>query len=327
MDFLKNNLFYVILVAGILVISVPSFILASQRQESIRKAISDANTVLTGIQMKVKNLKPVTKTALDEAQRFKKEWEAQRTKAHELLRQADRHMDEDFLVPPAKSGLTPDPIEYRNAYNSSYDGMVQALVKANLLNAKKPAFSSKAYFAERLPTPEEIRISQKQYWILKELAAAFASSDSLVKEIDAVMLDINPASSDAANQPDETGRFWVYPIRMDFRIDFRSFPLFLEKLLEGKDVMFFVDSFTVSRAFDESKPVYAPIVAVTLYCQVWDYISTSFEEKNLKDWLAARGKKGGAAAPAPAAGRGPASGRTPARRTAPAEPESEGSGG
>lgn len=323
MDILKKNLFYVILIAAVLVISVPSFILASQRQEKIKKAMSDADNKLDGLRKIVKNLKPVNTKALQEADKFSEQWEAQRARAHELLKQANKHMDDDFLVAPDKPNGTPDPAKYRAAYSAGYDALVKSL--GRLMDGKKGKFSTKATFV-MLPTPDQIQISQKQFWILKELAATLADPDCALKDVSNVSLDFVPNVEGVANQPDDSGRFWIYPIRIDFRIDFRAFPLFLQKLVDNQNVMFFVDAFTITRSFEESKPVYVPIVAVTLYCQAWDYINVAneFEKNNLNAYKGKSGK--GVGKPAGRGGAPAAPAAAPAKTSAPAAPaESAGS--
>ena len=64
MDFLKNNLFYVILVAAVLVVSIPSFILATRRQEQVTKALADARSQLNIVKVTFARLEPVSEAAL-----------------------------------------------------------------------------------------------------------------------------------------------------------------------------------------------------------------------------------------------------------------------
>jgi hypothetical protein len=289
-----------------ILISVPSFILAAQRQVQIRKAMSDADNRFSGLEKTAKILIPVSGKAIEEAKQFGEAWRARRATVLELLKQANKHMDDDFLVEPDKPNETPDPAKYRAAYSAGYDALVKSF--GPLMDAKRAKFSTKAAFVT-LPTPDEIQISQKQFWILKELAAILTDPECALKDVSSVSLDFVPNVRDVQNKPDDTGRFWVYPIRIDFRIDFRALPILLQKLANNQNVMFFADAFTVNRSFEESKPVYAPIVAVTLFCQAWDYINdaNAFEKKNLETYRAKKSPKGGA----PAAGA-PAPVRTPA---------------
>jgi hypothetical protein len=79
--------------------------------------------------------------------------------------------------------------------------------------------------------------------------------------------------------------FWRYPFSIDFIIDFRNFPVFLEKLVSHKEVLFEAPGFwRIARAFDETKGVYAPHVSVSLYCLAWDFISTDYEKVWLKEF-------------------------------------------
>jgi hypothetical protein len=106
---------------------------------------------------------------------------------------------------------------------------------------------------------------------------------------------------------------------MDLNMDFRTFPILMQKLVENKNITFVPDGFKVSRAFEDTKPVYVPLVDVTLFCQVWDYISTPFEQENLKKFKAAKqAAPGRGAAPA---GRAP---RLPAGDAAALEPAAAG---
>ncbi len=294
MDFLKNNLFYVILVGAVLVISIPSYMLAAQRRGAYEKARSDAVKRVGTLEKSAAKVTVISPLALTEAEQYRKAWEEQRESLHRMLEASDRHMDVDFLIAPPAPGETPDPEQYKIAYKNAYDQLSLQLSKAGLADARTQPLPKAANFENRVPTPAQIRISQKQYWILKELVDLFSDPDSGVKAVTSVTLDYVPNATDALNGPDSTKTFWRFPMRLEFQMDFRYFPVLLEKLLENKNVMLMPDGYFIERAFDPSKPVYVPLVQVSLYCEAWDYISTEFEKKNLEDAEAKKGKGGAA---------------------------------
>jgi hypothetical protein len=104
MDFLKNNLFYVILVAAVLVVSIPSFILASRRQEQVTKALADARSELNKVKASFTRLKPVSDAALKEAEGYRQKWQDQKALILEQVKAANEHLDNDFLGGPVAPG-------------------------------------------------------------------------------------------------------------------------------------------------------------------------------------------------------------------------------
>jgi len=171
------------------------------------------------------------------------------------------------------------------------------------MDSRNSALPSKANFKDRTPSGSDIRISQKQYWIVKELVDLFTAPESGVKSVTSVKLDFVPNAPGALNKPDSRNTFWVYPMSLEFQIDFRDFRVFFEKLLDDKSVLFMPGNYLIERAFDSSKPVYVPFVQVSLYCEVWDYVSTPFEQENLAAYKAKAGGGAGAAAAAAGGGR------------------------
>ncbi len=126
MEFLKNNLFYVILVAAVLVISIPSYILASAREAKHNAAVAAAQTSLNGIKSMADNLKPVAPEALKKADEYQKAWIDLVKTVEDKMSASDTHMDREFLVPAADGGL-PDPAAYKAAYDKAYDELVAKL--------------------------------------------------------------------------------------------------------------------------------------------------------------------------------------------------------
>jgi hypothetical protein len=292
MDILKNNLFYLILVAAVLIVSVPSYILASRRQEHVNKARSDAEALIRGLANSAKRLEPVSEDALELAADYRRGWEEQEAKVFELLQEADAHLDSDFLVPAAE-GKTPDPEQYKAAYNAGYDALSNRLVAARLANPGNSPLPKKANLETRLPTPEDIRISQKQYWIVKEFVDILTDPACQVKSVRNIDIDYVPNQLGMNNKPDPTRTFWVYPALLEFQIDFRTFPVLMQKFLENRNVVFFPETYEITRSFDDTKPVYTPTVAVQIYCPVWDYISTPFETSQLEAYGGEGGKAAG----------------------------------
>jgi hypothetical protein len=305
MDFLRNNLFYVILLAGVLVISVPSYILASSRQDRYKKALVAAEAAIRSVQADVSRLKGVTDESISEANAYRKQWEDQKDKVFEEVRLASKHLNYDFLVAPAKEGDTPAADAYRAAYNTAYDELIGRLVTLKLTDLKTQVLPAKVTFDEKtLPTPDQIRITQKQYWIVKALVDILADPACGIQGVTDVSLDFVPNSPNGTNGPDSTRTFWLYPVIIEVEMDFRSFPVLLQKLLANEDIIFYPLDYDLQRSFDDTKPVYTPTVTMTMYGQVYDYISTPWDTANLDKY---KGPKG--ATKGPGAGTGKKAGK------------------
>jgi hypothetical protein len=298
MEFLKNNLFYVILVAAVLVISIPSYILASAREAKHALAVADAQQKLNIIKNQAERLQPVAPDALKKAGEYQQGWAALVKQVEDMMSASDTHMDREFLVPAADGDL-PDPVAYKAAYGKAYDELVARLVAAKIADADKSPLDRKADWSDRTPAPKEIRVTQKQYWILKELVDMFTDPACHVRHVTSVALDIVPNQAGASNHPYNVdkpaeSKFWVYPVKLDFQIDFRYFNIFLGKLADDDKVMFVTDSYSVARGFSEQDAVYEPVVAVSLYCLVYDYISSDFEKASLAQYKPGTGGAKGA---------------------------------
>jgi len=305
MDFLKNNLFYVILVAAVLLVSIPSYILASQKQARNRQALTIAQGLVDGMKVSVQGLKVYSDAALAAARSYNEEWLKQKNDVVAIVEKTSKHLNDDFLVQPARPGDIPDAEAYKTAYNAAYDKLIARLKG---MYEKEQPLPEKAKFGDKRPTPTQIRISQRQYWIVKELVDLFTDPALGVKAVRSVKLDYVPNRKDGTVTPKNDNTFWVYPMELDFQIDFRTFPVFLQKLIDDPNVMFFPDGYRVARAFDETSPVYVPTVAVVMYCEVWHYISSTsaYDKNELQAYLqkkpaaARRGQPGAPRAPRPA---------------------------
>ena len=226
-----------------------------------------------------------------------KQWEEQKGKVFEEIKLASKHLNYDFLVAPAKEGDMPAADAYRAAYNTAYDELIDRLVTLKLAEAKVPVLPAKVTFNEKaLPTADQIRITQKQYWIVKALVDILADPACKIQNVTDVKLDFVPNAPNATNGPDGTRTFWLYPVMIEVEMDFRAFPVFLQKLLTNQDIIFYPLDYDVLRSFDDTKPVYSPTVSVTMYGQVYDYIDTPWDKANLNNFKAAKGagKAGGA---------------------------------
>ncbi len=299
MDFLKDNLFYVLLAVAVLIVSVPSYIVASGRVNKIRVGQKTADRVLTTWEKKVPNMARVSPEAIKKAEEYKKSFEKEKDAILQELANEDKHLDGEFLVPVQEGGI-PDAEAYKQAYFAAYDELRKRLVAAGLASGEKPVLPGREKWGSSRPTPYAIRVTQKKYWILKALVDVLTDPECGVKSVQSIKLDLDTRNPKGENKPDSGEKFWIYPMSLDFQIDVRDFPVFLEKLSSCKDVFFYVPgNWQMTRAFDETQAVYVPVVAVSLYCEVWDYISTQFERDNLKAY---KKRKAGQARRAPAGG-------------------------
>lgn len=286
MDFLKNNLFYVILLAVVLVVCIPSFILASAREKKASEASDSAGKTVRTIETQVNALKPVSAEAIARAKAYQAAWKEEIAKVRGMMAAADKHLDGDFLVEAGANGL-PAAEAYRTAYYQAFDGLTARLAKAGLLEKSAKPIVGRAYLDEGPPTAYQIRVTQKQYWILDEIVSILTSPECTVIRVTDVRLDAMPNEAVSRSRPDNAkqpgqSNFWVYPLKIDFQVDFRTLPVLFSKFVNDEKICFIPDGYVIVRAFDETQPVYVPVVAVTLYCQVWDYMSTDFE-KSLRD--------------------------------------------
>lgn len=297
MDFLKNNLFYVILIAVVLVVSIPSYMLASSRNLEAKQAESQVASRLRSQQGIVRNLKPVSAAALARAEEFQKEWADQIAKVQSVMKRGDSHLDNDFLIRPPEGKPVPLGEEYKAAYNAAYAELNRRLVAAGLAEVSSSPLPKKVQFGGSIPN-KYIRISQKEYWILKEFVDVLVDPDCHITKVSGVGLDARINADGSLSRPDnmrnpEQSTFWRYPVKFEIQMDFRYFRVFLDKLINNENITFVPDGYKITRAFDESEPIFVPLVAVSLYGAVWDYISTDFELAMLKEVRPARGGGGG----------------------------------
>ncbi|MCD6406051.1 MAG: hypothetical protein J7M19_09510 [Planctomycetes bacterium] len=281
MDFLKDNIFYVLLAVAVLIVSVPSYIVASGRVNKIRVGQKAADLVLTRLEKEVSDIARVSPEVLEKAGEYKKSFEKERAAILQNLADADRHLDGEFLV-PAEGGI-PDGEAYKKAYFTAYGALQKRLVEAGLVGGENSVLPGREKWGSSRPAPYAIRVTQKKYWILKALVDVLTEPECGVKSVQSIKIDLDTRNPKGENRPDGGEKFWIYPMSLDFQIDVRAFPVFLEKMSSYKDVFFYIPgNWEMARAFDETQAVYVPVVAVSLYCEVWDYISTEFERDNLK---------------------------------------------
>ncbi len=282
MDFLKDNLFYVILIAAIIVVSIPSYILGSQRRQEIRRAQQEAETQIRHYRTRAAGVERVDDAALEAARQHRQQFEAEKDAIIDLMARSWRHMDYEFLVEPAAPGELPDAERYKEAYYDAYARLNQRMRDAGLVTTRESPLPQMEDWGPRRPSERAIRVTQKKYWILNALVDVFTDREAGVVSVQRVLLDHVPNEPDTYNRPTADGRFWLYPLRIEFIIDFRHFPVFLEKLINREDVFFEPPGhWKMARAFDESQAVYSPQVSVSFDCRVWDYIQTDFEQANL----------------------------------------------
>lgn len=295
MEFFKDNLFYVILVAAIIVVSVPSYILGSQRRQEIRRVTQQTESKLRQHKVRADSVSIVTDQALEAATAYKKGFAQQKRAIAELMRLSNRHLDRDFLVEPAEPDGTPDGEEYMQAYHKAYDELRQRIERAGLKTTNNsPLPPMDTWPTGKRPNDFAIRVTQKKYWIIKALVDVFTDEDSGVVSVQRVELDNIPNFPGSFNRPTSDKQFWVYPMRIELNIDFRDFPIFLEKLINNEEILFEPPGqWKMTRAFDESKAVYIPLMTVSFDCNAWDYIDTPFEKSNLVEYL--RKQQAGAA--------------------------------
>ena len=296
MDFLKDNLFYAVMIGAVIAVSVPSYVLGAKRREAVRLAMNQAETKIRQLGTRVNKLEKVGDETLERAGEFKKAWNLEKERVLARLLEADRHLDHDFLVPvDAKTGLPP-PEDYKQAYYKAYGSLAGRIQKAGLKSTKKSPLPERENWKTRRPTEFEMRVTQKKYWILKALVDILTDPECGVVSVQQVVLDHVPNAQNVYNRPDGAGRFWRYPVRIEMIIDFQRFPVFMEKFISREDIFFDPPGFwKMVRAFDETKPVYVPQVSVSFYVDVWDYISTKFEKGNREMFRrrAQRENKGG----------------------------------
>lgn len=287
MDFFKDNVFYLILVAAIIVVSVPSYILGSQRRQEIRRVTQQTETKLRRHKVRADSVEIVTDQALEAAREYKKGFEQQKQTIVDLMLRSNRHLDRDFLVAPAEPGGTPDGEKYKQAYYQAYRRLQQRVEQAGLKTTRNsPLPPMDTWPTGRRPGDFDIRVTQKKYWIIKALVDVLTDEDAGVVSVQRVLLDNIPNIAGGFNRPTRDRQFWVYPMRIELNIDFRDFPVFLEKLINNEEILFEPPGlWKMTRAFDESKAVYIPQVTVSFDCNVWDYIETQFERDNLVQYL------------------------------------------
>ena len=291
MDFIKNNLFYVIVAAAVIAIAVPSFLLARAKDGVYKRSLSDANTILGRMESGVTSLENVSENALAEAQAYQQGWKEQLEQARGLMIEKDKHLDEDFLIPVSRPGETPPAEEYKIAYEKAYGDIGERLARTKLTpsSALKDVLPSRANFGEAFPTPDQIRLTQKQYWMVKEIVDVLAKPELSVRNLSKIELSYVPNVTGETNHPDPTGTLWVYPVTLTFEMDFRNFPILLQELINNGNVIFYPTGYKIARAFDESTPQYVPWVKVVMGVEIWEYISTPFDKANLETFKKAAG--------------------------------------
>lgn len=281
MDFLKDNLFYVVLAAAVLVVSVPCYLLGAARADEVRRAQNLAGNRIRTLKKRATTLQKVTPEAKDRAKTYREEHEQQKEKVLNQLRNADRHLDYDFLVEPEKPGGTPPPERYKEVYYNAYRQLLKRL--EGLKTTKKQPLPNREDWGSQRPNQFAIRMSQKRYWILKAMVDILTDPECGVRSVQNIALDMDPRDMNGHNRL--LGGYWVYPMRLEFQIDFRTFPVFQEKLINNEDVFFNPPGvWFMNRAFDDTKAVYVPVVSVSFDCDVWDYVSTPFEKDNAQKY-------------------------------------------
>ena len=281
MEFLKNNLFYVLLVVGVILISVPSHILGSQRSRRVIKAQSKADQELGKLETTVKKMTLVSEDAIKAAEEYNISFKEKLNVVKQRMKKAGEHLDYDFLIAPKKREGVPDAEDYRTVFTTEYNKLAQRIADADLKKGRENPLPLSPVDAE-IPTAKHIRILQKRYWITKELVDAFVDPECGIKSVGLIEVDNYLNAAAASNSPDGAGRFWRYPINLEFEIDIRRYPIFLHRLLNNENVTFYVDMVRIDRDFREDRQVYVPTVSVEIYATVRDYISTEFEKEQLK---------------------------------------------
>lgn len=285
MDFIKNNLFYIILVVVVLAISVPSYVLASRQMSMNTAAVAKGTQEWKRVDGQLKGLKNVTDEAMAASEKFKAAAAADLRKCLEDMKVANRHLDEDFLIPTeirGEFGPIPKKELYKPAYNAKYAELGMELVKAGLVASPRNwVLPPRVDFGQAMPDEVDIRASQKQYWMVKEVVSLLADPECGIKSVTKVALDYAPPSKnpDAKNHADETKAFWIYPMNIDVQMDFRYFPVLLEKMVNDKNLMIYPIAYKVQRTVDETQPVFVPTVAVSLSCEIREYISSPYMMK------------------------------------------------
>ncbi len=294
MDFLKDNLFYVILVVAVIVVSVPCYIFGSQQRIKVSRAQEAASSRLNTLSRDVAKVRLVSKDVLNLAAEYRKGYEDQKAKVIEQVRKANEHLDYDYLVPSEKRRGVPPPEQYKQAYYDAYTELQQRIERAGLKTTKNSPLPPMDDWGAGLPPAFHIRVTQKKYWILKALTDVLTDPECNVISVQRIILDNVPNQKGVQNGPDGSRMFWRYPFTIDFIIDFRTFPVFLEKLIANEEVLFEAPGFwRIARAFDETKGVYAPHVSVSLYCLAWDFIAADYEKDWLKEFEEQRKQGGG----------------------------------
>lgn len=282
MDFLKSNAFYVILAVAVLVVALPSYFLGNQRVQDIRVGQSQAEKSLRGLDRTVDSIKRVSPEAAAAAEEYNAAFAQDRKDVIKVLKERDRYLDYTFLVEPTTPDGVPPGEAYKLAYYAAYDKLKKSLIDSGLSTDEEKPLKARENWKSKTPPAEAIRITQKKYLILKELVDVLTDVECGVMSVQRIALDSVPNGSNAQNRPDSSGMFWTYPMLLDLQIDLSKFPIFLERLV-GNERLFFYPrgNMQITRAFDESQPVYVEKVSVSMYVQVWDYISTDFERQQL----------------------------------------------
>jgi len=286
MDFLKDNLFYVILVAGIIVVSVPSYILGSQRREVVRRAQRQLENKLRMQANRAAQVKIISDEVLAAAREYNEAFKKEKEEIMQALRRSDNHLDRDFLVEPPAPGKVPEGERYKQAYYRAYRQLQRRLKEAGLTAKDGSPLPAMEDWGARRPVEFDIRVTQKKYWILKAIVDILTDPEVGVVSVQKVMLDYVPNARGSFNHPTKNKQFWLYPVRIEMIIDFRDFPVFLEKMINNEEIFFEPPGlWKMTRAFDETKAVYIPQVSVSFDCTVWDYIQTNHEKANLVEYM------------------------------------------
>jgi hypothetical protein len=285
MDFLKENLFYVILIAAVIVVSVPSYVLGSRRRETVRQAQSRADRTIEQLTRRANSVRIVPDETIEAAKVYREGVEGEKEKILAVLNRSDRHLDRQFLVDPAQPGALPDAEMYKQAYYAAFAELNSRIEKAGLRTTQESPLGKRDDWGVSRPSEFDIRVTQKKYWILKALVDIMTDPECGVLSVQSIKIDNVPNRPNVHNRPHASDMFWIYPMTLEFTIDFRKLPVFLDRLVNCEDVFFEVPGFMkMTRAFDETKAVYIPQVSLTFYFRAWDYISTKFERDNLAQY-------------------------------------------
>jgi len=250
----------------------------------INRAQESASSKLRGLSNKLNSIKLVSREVLDAAAQFKTDYAAQKGKVIELVRKSNEHLDYDFIVDVAKRGQVPPDEPYKQTWYEKYGELQRRIERAGLKSTQNSPLPLMDTWKGR-PREFDIRVTQKKYWIVKALVDVLTDPDCGVVSVQNIVLDNVPLAEGVQNGPDARKMFWRYPFTIDFIIDFRKFPVFLEKLVGNEEILFVAPGFwKIARSFDEDRAVYVPQVSVSLYCQVWDFISAGYEQQWLRQY-------------------------------------------